>query len=286
MARAWSSRRLRRRGPRLRPRTRAWARPTARPDKAAADICSRCGAFACSACLIISENGTGICQACWAREGGAAVPFPWEQRRELGFFNAYWQTTKKIMFQPGTAFDRMVATTGKWWDPLSYSILSWCFAVSGTLLLYTLGFGVAGLVGYFSRKPDGLSGGAVVGIVFGVLAAYAIIIPLFGMVFAIAASGLDHLTLGLVKVETRPFEATLRVFCFSQAPMFWGVVPYCGIYALPVWHLVCRIFGYKAVHKTTGGKAAAGALIPVAICCSGLGAIYAVIIIVSIASKH
>jgi hypothetical protein len=246
------------------------------PDKPAADICGRCGAFACSACLVISEDGTGICQACYEREGGAAVPFPWEQRQELGFFPAYWQTTKKVMFQPATAFDRMVATTGKWWDPISYSILSWYFAVSGTLVMYSLIFGAMGVAGMFGKGSgkSELSAAAGVGIGVGVFVAYLVAIPIFGTAFAFAAAGVEHLALKLVKVETRAFEATLRTYCFAQAPMFWGVVPYCGAYVHPIWHIVCRILGYKSVHKTTGGKAAAGVLIPVGVCGCTVGLMY------------
>jgi len=54
-------------------------------------------------------------------------------------------------------------------------------------------------------------------------------------------------------------------------------VPVCGMYAYPIWQIVCQIFAYKAVHKTTGGKAAAGVLLPVGVCCGLYAVVYAII---------
>jgi hypothetical protein len=256
------------------------------PEKLAVDICSRCGGFACGSCLVVGADGQGICQSCFAREGGETVPLPWEKRKELGFFNAYWETTKKIMFQPNTAFDRVIPETGQWWDPLSYAIFSNFIATFWILIIYGIAGG-AGLIGAMTKSDSSnMSVGLVAGIAVGVVFACIIFVPLMATMTVFIGGGIEHLCLKLIGVPTRGFEATVRAYCYGQAPMFWGVVPICGMYVYPIWALVCRIFAYKSMHKTTGGKAAAGALLPTILCCGIGGVFYAIAIAASIASNH
>ncbi|HEY3449669.1 MAG TPA: YIP1 family protein [Myxococcales bacterium] len=255
-------------------------------DRAAVDICSRCGAFACRECLVIGADGQGVCSACLARQGGETGPLPWERRAELGFFKAYWETAKSVMFNPNTAFDRVQPETGKWWDPLSFSILSTFLGASGFMVFY----GLFGAFGAFTALMGGsgkdLSGALVAGIVLAVILAVLVLIPLSAVMTVFVGAGIEHLTLRLVGVQVRPFEATVRAYCYAQAPMFWGLVPVCGYYAFMVWVIVCRIFGYKAIHRTTGGKASAGVLVPMGVCCGVTGLFYAIAFAASFAGKH
>lgn len=248
------------------------------PERAAADICSRCGAFACRECLIIGADGTGVCSACYARQGETG-PLPWEDRKErgVGMWKAYWQTVKLLMFQPNTAFDRVQPETGKWWDPLSFSMLSHLVGLSGTMVLYALIGGVAGVVALVTSKSDsaGPSVAVAVGIVLGILALFAVAVPLSAVLNVFIGSGIVHVAALLVGVKPRGFEATVRAFSYGQAPMFWGVVPVCGVYVYPIWQIVCVIFGIKGLHRTTGGKASAAVLLPVGLCCGLYAAFYA-----------
>ncbi|MGC4115181.1 MAG: YIP1 family protein [Myxococcales bacterium] len=258
-------------------------------DRTAVDICSRCGTFACRECLVIGKDGQGVCSACLARQGGEAAPLPWEQRSELGFFKAYWETAKAIMFSPQTAFERVQPETGKWWDPLSFAIISNFLAASGTLVVYGFAalFGaLAAVIGAGNSGSSDLSAPAFVGVVALIVIGTAIIIPINSVLFSFLVSGVEHLTLKLVGVQTRPFEASLRVVCYGHAPMFWGVVPFCSGYAYPVWMAVCLVFGHKAIHRTTGGKAAAGVLLPGALCCGAAAVVYGIFIAAVLAGKN
>lgn len=271
--------------PRPGPEEKPEAHCAAHADRVAIDICSRCGSFACRECLVLGADGQGVCSACLARQGGDTAPVPWERRGELGLWRAYWETTKAIMFNPNTAFDRVEPETGRWWDPLSYGILSNFLALSGTLVAYAF-IGAIGLIAAFADKSSSKLGGAeAVGIAIGVVIAFCVAIPLGAMMAAFVIAGVEHLALRLVGVQTRDFEATLRTYCYSQAPMFWGVVPFCGAYAYPIWQIVCRIYGYKSMHRTTGGKAAAGVLLPTGLCCGAIAIFYGAIIAASIAGR-
>ncbi|MBI5543660.1 MAG: YIP1 family protein [Deltaproteobacteria bacterium] len=259
----------------------------AHPERAAVDICSRCGSFACRECLIVGADGQGICSACHTRQGGDTAPLPWERRKELGFFNAYWQTTKSIMFNPNTAFDRMIPETGQWWDPLSYAIFSNFLALSGTMVMYAFIFGIAGIAALAqSGGTNDLGAGVTAGIIVAIVLALLIMIPLGAIMVAFIGGGIEHLALKLLGANPRPFEATLRAYCYAHAPMFWGVVPLCGAYAYPIWQIVCRIFGYKSVHRITGGQAAAGVLVPVGVFCLCFGGIYGIAIAAAMAAGN
>ena len=75
------------------------------------------------------------------RQGGETGPLPWERRSELGFFKGYWETTKNIMFNPNTAFDRVQSETGQWWDPLLYAIVSYVIGYFWIAIFYGISMG-------------------------------------------------------------------------------------------------------------------------------------------------
>jgi hypothetical protein len=216
-----------------------------------------------------------------------AWPVPWEQRATLGFIQGYWQTTKAVMSTPTQAFERMAPITGRWWDPLSYSMVSSFLGVSGILVIYLAAFGVVGVVGFVQEKTkiapsEGLMVAAIIGLI---VVMFLILIPLSAIMSAFVMGGLEHLMLKLVGVKTRGFEATLRGTCYSTAPMILGAIPLCGAYVYPVWQLVCRIFAYRGLPKTTGGRATAAVLLPLVLCCGIAAFAYAFIFAAAIATS-
>ena len=50
-----------------------------------------------------------------------------------------------------------------------------------------------------------------------------------------------------------------------MGPFILGAIPFCGFYIFPFWTPVLKVLAYRALHKTTGGKATAAALIPSAL---------------------
>jgi hypothetical protein len=93
------------------------------------------------------------------------------------------------------------------------------------------------------------------------------------MVFA--WGGIEHLMLRLFGATPRSYEATVRICCYSHAPMIVGLIPVCGAYVFPVWQLVLRILGFRAVHRTTGGKATAAVMVPIVVGAVVGGILYA-----------
>jgi hypothetical protein len=66
---------------------------------------------------------------------------------------------------------------------------------------------------------------------------------------------------------------TMRAYSLALAPNLVGLVPICGLYVMPFWAIVARVFNYRAAHQVTTGKAVIGALVPtLALGCLCLGA--------------
>jgi hypothetical protein len=255
------------------------------PQSVATDLCARCGSFVCPACVSASPEGQSQCPACATRQG-EVWRVPWEERRTLGLFQGYWRTTKEVMFRPNVVLERLAPETGRWWDPLSYAIVSSFVGVSGLLLFYVLVFGV-GLASALATVTErsGPGGGMIALVVVGLVLVMAISVPLGTLTGVFVLGGIEHLCLKLLGVKTRSFEATIRASCYSHAPMALGVIPVCGMYAYPIYQLVCRIFGYKGVHKTTGVKATFGVLLPAGLCFAGFMALYLAAFLASFAAR-
>ncbi len=264
----------------------AEARCAIHADHPAVDVCARCGNFVCPDCLVVSSGGVAHCSTCQARGEVDHWRVPWEERHKLGLFRGYWETTKAVMLRPDQSFGGLSPETGKWWDPLSYAIISNYLGVSGIAAFYLLMFGIGGVAAYLdkSSKSSASLGVAEAVAIVGIIVFFLVMVPIGAILGAFVWGGVEHLMLKLVGVNTRGFEATVRGACYSAAPAVLGLVPVCGSYVHPVWGIVCRIFAYRGVHKTTGGKATAAVLIPVGLCCVGGVAAYALLIAATFAA--
>ncbi|MGI5864080.1 MAG: YIP1 family protein [Myxococcales bacterium] len=232
------------------------------PDRPTRQVCSRCGAFACGDCLRISRTGAAICVACVERTNDGAVPVPWEDRDRAGLVSAFLQTTAAILLSPGKTFREMPPTTGRWWGPLSFALVSLAIPFLVAVVFFFVGaddvLGRASQVA--SRRPDLPVAALAILMALGFASYLAIIFVL---------AGVEHLCLKLVGVQTRGYEATLRGHCYSYAPAFVTVFPIVGGMAFFVWQLICRGFAYRGLHDATGGQAALAVLLPWGLCCAG-----------------
>jgi hypothetical protein len=257
-------------------------------DHPAIDTCTRCGNFVCESCRVVSSTGVIFCINCQQRGEVDTWRVPWERRAEIGFFRAYWQTCKGVMVNPGTCFGGLAPETGRWWDPLSFAIVSLYAGSIGMAVMYGLIFGIGGIAAALDKTPKG-SDAAFGALGFGVGAvllvlAFLVFVPISALISAFVWGGVDHLMLKLVGVKTRGYEATVRGMCYAQGPMIFGLLPVCGYYVGLIWAVVCRIFAYRGVHKTTGGRSSAAVLIPMGLCCVSIVGLYGVAIAAAIMS--
>ncbi|MGA9522555.1 MAG: YIP1 family protein [Myxococcaceae bacterium] len=220
------------------------------PSVLAVATCARCGSFTCADCVNLGGSEDALCVACFERKPTDLLP--WDQLRELGLFRAWWRTTTAVMFHPGQTFSR-VRKEGSFGGAMLYAALSAFLAWSTTGVLYC-----ATVLFNLGRLPTEQSSTLMEGMI-GSLAVFAFV-PVAGLVGTLMTAGLDHFVLKLVGVRSS-FEVTFRGAAFSLAPGLLGLIPLCGLYFVPVWVAVARVFAYRELHRTTFGRAAAGALI-------------------------
>jgi hypothetical protein len=105
------------------------------------------------------------------------------------------------------------------------------------------------------------------------VAVILVIAPLVGLIRLFVWSGIVHLTLALVGGAPKGFATTLRVMSYSETPSIAIAVPFVGPLIRLVWGLVLQIMGLSRAHRVSGGKAALGVLLPLAVCCGCIAVI-------------
>ncbi len=197
--------------------------------------------------------------------GGGGARLPWEERSQIGFGPALIETTKLIITDPNEAFSRLRADED-FTSPILFGvILTWI----GTLFSQIWSFLFQGAMTSMMPQQDGFAA-MFAGTTVTSIIVTMIVLPVAYVIILFIAAGIYHLCLMMVgAVETSPmrFEGTLKVTAYAAVANLANVVPIVGSLIALVWTIVLLIMGFSQAHKTTQGKAAAGVLIPVAVCC-------------------
>ncbi len=191
----------------------------------------------------------------------AQTGLPWDRRQELGFFPAFLETLKLVLFNPSAAFTSMKPEGGLG-EPLIYAVIGGSIGMVVSILFSMLmsSFG-------FMADNNALAGlmGLGLGTIF-----LIIFIPVFVALGLFVGAGITHLCLMLVGGAKRSFETTFRVLCFSLGSTYvFLMVPLCGGLISLVWLLVVECIGLARAHQTTTGRAALAVFLPIIICCGG-----------------
>jgi hypothetical protein len=196
---------------------------------------------------------------------------PWEHRAEIGFFPAFIQTARWVLFDPTAAFSQMF-TQGSLLGPGLYNLLGGWFGLVISCLYAVI---------VTRAVPDVPPPSTSVSNLFYISPAKAVtelqFVILMGPVlvttFALVASLIIHLCLMLVGGANKSFHVTFRVICFSYgSAQLLQIIPVLGGVALPVWLILCCIFGLAAAHRTSPGRsvgAVALFLLTCVTCCMG-----------------
>ena len=189
----------------------------------------------------------------------------WEDRQSRGFQAALVETTRQVMAAP-TAFFAGMPPRGGLGDPLLYGILVGSLAF---VLMIACVLGAGSLFEWVAPSPAAASGARPLAIGETLLAFgfWSLATPVAMVVILFLEAGLTHLLLMLLGGAREPFEATLRVSCYSRAVTLVLAVPVVGWVAGPVWLVVVRILGLAAAQRCGGGRATAAVLLPPLLCC-------------------
>jgi hypothetical protein len=191
----------------------------------------------------------------------AGTGLPWENRTELGFLSAFFETLKLILLNPATAFANM-RKEGGLGDPLLYAVLGgsagFIMSVIWNVLLGSMG-------GWSERNPIAGMLGAGIGVVVCIILA-----PLFIAICVFIGAAILHLCLMLVGGANRSFETTFRVVSYAVGSTnVLAIIPFCGGAIAAIWNIVLECIGLAKAHDTSTAKAVAAVFLPLVVCCGG-----------------
>ncbi|MBI2898255.1 MAG: YIP1 family protein [Deltaproteobacteria bacterium] len=224
-------------------------------DTPATATCKRCGTFVCNSCAVFDAEGTVLCAGCAPRAAGA---IPWERRREIGFGKALVGTIKLAMLRPSELFRAQPSDLG-YGSPLFFAVVTQAIGQLFAAVWQTI----------LALVMIGMTGGGSEELFAQVLPQAAILVfsPLLTVLGVFIWSGIVHLCLTIFGGARGSFDTTLRVVAYGTATAVWGVIPLVGAFIGSIWSIVIEIIGLTEAHRTTGGRAAAAVLVPIALCC-------------------
>jgi hypothetical protein len=233
------------------------------PGVAATEACRRCGAFMCGACAQVMKDGR-YCPDCAPFIGGGSG-VPWERDRAMaGMASAFWQTMKKVLFEP-TAFFTDMPLEGGLEGPLGFCVLgSSIFGLLGQMMM----FAMLGALGFATGGARG--GGAMMGQMGVNMVCSVFMIPIMSAIMAFVGAALFHVG-AMILGGKGSFEATFRMNSYamgSTAILQLIPIPYLNL----IWHCAVMYVGFKVCHRMSGGSAAVAGFWPFVLflCCIGV----------------
>jgi len=176
-----------------------------------------------------------------------------------------------VFTRPADAFSIMKREGGLG-EPLGYTVI-----LGSVGAVVALGFSlIMQSVGIMSGRQTGIESlfGLGLGSVFLVL-----FIPVFLALGTFIGAAIAHVCLMVVGGANQSFETTFRVLCYaSGSANALQLVPICGGFLAGLAGLVLNCMGLARAHETDTWRAVVPILLPVVLCCGGLGVLFAVII--------
>jgi hypothetical protein len=216
-------------------------------DRRAERVCARCGTYACDECTFSRLRGKEICRACAAL--GLTDPLPWEQRKELGWWRAFWGTVKLVMFQPSVTF-RTPQTEDSLVGPILFGAIAYTFGQLVVMLIVLAMFLIMGVAVAASTDQPGFgaifAGYGLCMVPFTLLQA-----PVYALIGILFSGSLGHLTLVALKRARAPFDQSIRAVAYANAPHVLEILS-CVV---PFWVITAETIALRETHRCTTGTA-------------------------------
>lgn len=151
---------------------------------------------------------------------------PWQERKKIGFFEALWQTIKKVLFKPAEFFERL-EISDTYLEPLSFYFI-----------VFTVSIVISALLEGLLAKALSLR----------LLLVMLITLPATALLAIYIFSGAVHLLVRLFKGEG-DFKATFNVICYGSSASVFFVIPFIGHFIGGIWWVVVGLIGLKRMHK-------------------------------------
>jgi hypothetical protein len=193
----------------------------------------------------------------------------------LGIGAALLETTQQVLFSP-VAFFRAMPTSGGLLAPLAYGLILGYLGLVATAIYQAL-FGA--LTGSALRALESRGDWPALALLHGGVGFVGQLVfgPVLLLVGIFIASFVVHAMLSLMGAAHRGFEATFRVFCYSEATSVLMLLPFCGGFVALVWWLVATILGLGEAHGISKAIAAIAVFAPIVLlccCCGGVAMMF------------
>jgi hypothetical protein len=198
---------------------------------------------------------------------------PWEDMENLGFFKAFFQTIRGVLFHPKEFFSKIPTHKGMA-QPLIFALITG--ALGGVFALFYQGIVIGYIASFFPQRGGDLLAG------IGSLTIWSVIqIPLVIIISLFLLSGILHICIMITSRVRKDFQATFRVMAYSNSleilailPLLWPIIPF--------WTVAVWVIGMREVHRTTTARATLAVFLPLIV----LIALVAVIVILVFTAFH
>ncbi len=213
----------------------------------------------------------------------------WEQREQIGFLRAFWESLKLSMLEPSRFFDS-VPPQGGYASPLIFGLICMSVGIFFATIYQFFFQGLGFLFQYAAHFPvKDIMAGTGLSMIVGV----GIIIssPVSSLINLFLYSGIYHLFLLMLGSGKARFEATFRAYAYSQGPQLLQLIPFVGMFATFIWQYVILVIGFKKLHQASTAQALGAALLPMVLICGLtffiiLFIVFVVAVLVGAAGSH
>lgn len=200
-------------------------------------------------------------------EPPAAPPrFPWPPGEQDSILDGFTETWSGAALRPRSFFAAMPASLSFGAALLYYLVVG--IVAAAIRLFWGLVLPAPDITFLDELFPNAMRGSPLVEFLAS---------PLTLLLSLYLAAGITHLLVLLLVPNHRRFGTTLRVFCFAYSPALCAVVPYAGSAVGFVWLTALSIIGVREAHGTSGARAAATVLVPLALALACIALAYALL---------
>jgi len=169
---------------------------------------------------------------------------------EVGFFGAFFRTTREVLFSPVQFFRKSAAGEG-YGFPLIYGLITGIIGLGGAMVWQYILFAQ---LFHFWTPPD-------IPYSFELMAA-TLALPLAVLIFIFLGTAITHFCLFIVGGNKMGFRQTFRAIAYSYGAQLFGIIPFIGGTLGSIYTFILVIIGVKEGHGISTARAILAVLFP------------------------
>lgn len=186
------------------------------------------------------DSGMGV------RRDGRPAGAPWESPEYYGFWGSFSRTLLGVLFHPRDFFSNVRCANSAVRPILFYVLLSLFQVLAARLWTMQALREISAtatdpqMLAMSENLMQSLN-----------MPLTLLITPFFSIFQAVIVAGIYHLMIRIVQPDRADFSTTLRVVCYSVAPMVLCIVPFVGSLLASIWFTVAVFIGCRYALRLT-----------------------------------